>query len=270
AAGAAHRAPREGRGVGRRRQRQRPRRAVADGVGVHAAGAVGRRQRQRHWRRRPDRRPRHRRQDRHRPDDRELEVLQGPGPRLVRGVRAGEGSRGRGGRARRAWRSRRRGGGADRATDLQHHLPGEGRGGRDSRMTFGIDRRLLQNVDWPLLGATVSLVTLSATTLATLNVGRAGGGVALRQIAWFGLGIVALTVVASIDYRRLVRAAPLLYLVGLGVLVTVFALGRTVSRARRCLMVRSLSVPPSLLFNLCFDLLLVEVAWRVCARPLRY
>jgi len=30
----------------------------------------------------------------------------------------------------------------------------------------GIDRRLLQNVDWPLVGATLGLVTLSASTLA--------------------------------------------------------------------------------------------------------
>src|ERR1041384_1772373 len=91
----------------------------------------------------------------------------------------------------------------------------------------GIDRRLLQNVDWPLLGATVSLVGLSATTLATLNVGRAGGGIALRQLAWFGLGLIALLVVASIDYRRLVRIAPLLYLAGLTLLVGGVVLGRT-------------------------------------------
>ena len=134
-------------------------------------------------------------------------------------------------------------------------------------MTFGIDRRLLQNVDWPLLGATVSLVTLSATTLATLNVGRAGGGIALRQIAWFGLGIVALTIVASIDYRRLVRAAPMLYLAGLGVLVTVFALGRTVSGARRWLMVGPLSVQPSELFKLCFVLMVVWLLSTRWAQP---
>ena len=76
----------------------------------------------------------------------------------------------------------------------------------------GIDRRLLQNVDWLLVGATLGLVTLSATTLATVSVGRAGGGVAVRQLAWFGVGILALLVVASIDYRRLVQMAPLLYL----------------------------------------------------------
>src|ERR1043166_7684693 len=71
----------------------------------------------------------------------------------------------------------------------------------------GIDRRLLQNVDWPLLGAMGGLVILSATTLASLHIGRAGGNVAFRQLAWFALGLCALVLVASIDYRRLVRWA---------------------------------------------------------------
>ena len=121
----------------------------------------------------------------------------------------------------------------------------------------GIDRRLLQNVDWPLLGATASLVGLSATTLATLSVGRAGGGIALRQLAWFGVGLVALLVVASIDYRRLVRAAPLFYLAGLAALIAVFGLGRTVSGARRWLLVGPISVQPSELFKICFVLMIV-------------
>jgi len=56
----------------------------------------------------------------------------------------------------------------------------------------GIDRRLLQNVDWPLLGAMGGLVVLSATTLASLHIGRAGGNVAFRQLAWFALGLCAL------------------------------------------------------------------------------
>ena len=38
----------------------------------------------------------------------------------------------------------------------------------------GIDRRLFQNVDWPLLAAMTGLVILSATTLASLHIGRAG------------------------------------------------------------------------------------------------
>lgn len=127
----------------------------------------------------------------------------------------------------------------------------------------GIDRRLLQNVDWPLLGATVGLVILSASTLASLHVGRAGGSVAVRQLAWFGVGMVALVVVASIDYRRLVRMAPLLYLVGLGALVALFLIGRTVSGARRWVVVGPLSVQPSEVFKICFILMM---AWLLTSR----
>src|SRR5438034_1198927 len=79
----------------------------------------------------------------------------------------------------------------------------------------GIDRRLLQNVDWPLLGAMGGLVILSATTLASLHIGRAGGNVAFRQLAWFTLGLFALVAVASVDYRRLVRLAPVFFVMGL-------------------------------------------------------
>jgi len=103
----------------------------------------------------------------------------------------------------------------------------------------GIDRRLLQNVDWPLLGAMGGLVVLSATTLASLHIGRAGGNVAFRQLAWFALGLCALVVVASIDYRRLVRLAPLFFVFGLLGLASVFVMGRTVSGARRWIPRRS-------------------------------
>ena len=131
----------------------------------------------------------------------------------------------------------------------------------------GIDRRLLQNVDWPLLGAAVGLVILSASTLASLHVGRAGGSVAIRQLAWFGVGIVALVFMASIDYRRLVRAAPLFYVLGLGGLVAVFLLGRTVSGARRWLLVGPVSVQPSELFKLCFVLMAVWLLTSRWAQP---
>jgi rod shape determining protein RodA len=123
----------------------------------------------------------------------------------------------------------------------------------------GIDRRLLQNVDWPLLGAVGGLVILSATTLASLHIGRAGGNVAVRQVVWFGVGLVALLVMASIDYRRLVRAAPIIYLLGMGGLVAVFALGRSVSGARRWIWLGPMSVQPSEVFKLCFVLMAVWV-----------
>jgi rod shape determining protein RodA len=134
-------------------------------------------------------------------------------------------------------------------------------------VTFGIDRRLLQNLDWPLLGIVVALVALSTATLASLNVGRAGGNVVYRQLLWVAVGVAGLVAVASVDYRRLVRWGPLLYALGLTGLVAVFVLGRTVSGARRWIAVGPLSVQPSEAFKLCFVLMLVWLLLSRWAQP---
>ena len=121
----------------------------------------------------------------------------------------------------------------------------------------GIDRRLLLNVDWLLLASAAGLLAMSAVTLGNLSVGRAGGSVALRQLAWVGVGGFVLLLVASLDYRRLVRMAPLIYALGLGALVTVYALGRAVSGARRWIVLGPVSVQPSELFKIAFVLTIV-------------
>ncbi|MCL6640268.1 MAG: rod shape-determining protein RodA [Candidatus Rokubacteria bacterium] len=128
---------------------------------------------------------------------------------------------------------------------------------------IGIDRRLLLNVDWLLIGGAAGLALVSALTLANLHVGRAGGTVAPRQLVWAAVGLLAMVVVASVDYRRLVRAAPLLYGLGLAGLVAVFVVGRTVSGARRWLAVGPLTVQPSEFFKLAF---LLMVVWLLVAR----
>jgi rod shape determining protein RodA len=132
----------------------------------------------------------------------------------------------------------------------------------------GVDRRLLQNVDWSLLAAAAGLITMSALTLASLNVGRAGGAVAFRQLAWVGVGFMVLIVVAFLDYRRLVRMAPLVYVLGLGALVAVFLLGRSVSGARRWIVVGPLSMQPSELFKIAFVLTIVWWLTSRWAQPL--
>ncbi len=83
---------------------RRPRRALAGGVGVPAPEPLGGRQRQRDGRGGADSRARHRGQDRHRADDRQVQGREGPGPRVVRVLRAGEGA---GGGRRRDRRARR-------------------------------------------------------------------------------------------------------------------------------------------------------------------
>ena len=126
-----------------------------------------------------------------------------------------------------------------------------------------IDRRLLQNVDWLLLVTAFGLVVISTVTLASLHVGRAGGSVVVRQLVWFAIGLVVMVFLASLDTRRLVRAAPAIYLLGLAGLASVFLLGRTVSGARRWVVLGPLSVQPSELFKVCFLLMMV---WALTSR----
>jgi rod shape determining protein RodA len=123
-----------------------------------------------------------------------------------------------------------------------------------------IDRRLLQNVDWPLIAAALALICLSFISLWSL---APTGGIAWRQLVWVGVGTIALLVVIALDYRNLVRAAPAFYLVGLSLLLTVFVLGRTVSGARRWIHLGPFTFQPSELFKLIFVLTL---AWALTSR----
>ena len=129
------------------------------------------------------------------------------------------------------------------------------------------DRRLLLNVDWLLVGTALGLTALSTLTLLNLHVGRTGGTVAPRQLAWVAVGLAALGVVAGVDYRRLVRAAPVLYGLGMAGLVAVLVAGRTVSGARRWLALGPITVQPSELFKLAFVLMVVWVLVARWAQP---
>lgn len=132
---------------------------------------------------------------------------------------------------------------------------------------FRVDRRLLQNVDWVLLASALAVITLGLLTLATLAPGRGGSGIAWRQLSWVGVGLLALVVMASVDYRNLVRVAPAFYAVGLGLLLVVLVVGRTVSGARRWLPLGPIVFQPSELFKLIFVLTLVWLLTSRWARP---
>jgi len=121
-----------------------------------------------------------------------------------------------------------------------------------------MDRRLLQNVDWPLLGAAFFIIGLGLVCLWSLNPGRGISALMWRQISWVGVGLRGLIAVVSVDYRNLVRFAPVFYVVGLGLLLSVFILGRTVSGARRWIHLGPLTVQPSELFKLIF---IITLAW---------
>jgi rod shape determining protein RodA len=121
-----------------------------------------------------------------------------------------------------------------------------------------VDRRLLQNVDWLLLGAALFIIGLSLVCLWSLNPTRGISSLVWRQVSWVGVGLIGLLVAATVDYRNLVRTAPVLYVIGLGLLTSVFVLGRTVSGARRWIHLGPFTVQPSELFKLIF---IITLAW---------
>ena len=133
-----------------------------------------------------------------------------------------------------------------------------------------VDRRLLQNVDWALLATALFVITLSVASMLTLAPGRGGSALAWRQLSWVGIGLVALVMVASMDYRTLVRLAPAFYAIGVALLLVVFVLGRTVSGARRWIHLGPVTLQPSELFKLIFVLTLAWVlTWRPGEAPSR-
>src|SRR5207245_10046183 len=102
---------------------------------------------------------------------------------------------------------------------------------------------------WALLAIVVGLVVMSTVTLASLHVGRAGGSVVVRQLLWFALGLGVMVLLASLDYRRRIRAAPALYLLGLAGLAAGFVVGRSVCGVGAWLRFGPISVQPCGLFN---------------------
>src|SRR4051794_12041695 len=88
--------------------------------------------------------------------------------------------------------------------------------------------RVLKDFDWSLLAAalllsTISLVEIYSSTM-TLR-----GDYFLRQLAWVGVGVIALFIVSNIDYHLFSEQIPWFYLASLGALFYVLAFGKTVS-----------------------------------------
>ena len=82
-------------------------------------------------------------------------------------------------------------------------------------------------------------------------------------MSWLGVGLLALVLVVSVDYRNLARAAPLFYVVGVALLLLVFVVGRAVSGARRWIPLGPLTLQPAELFKLIF---VITLAWALTAR----
>jgi rod shape determining protein RodA len=123
----------------------------------------------------------------------------------------------------------------------------------------GIDRRLLYNVDWVLLGVAVALSFVGvAMVLSATHSGR-HPDLYLKQLALVGVGLLGLVVAAALDYRRLADRAFLLY--GLSVLALLYVLrfAPVIASTRRWILVGGFQLQPSELVKLAAAVFVAKV-----------
>jgi rod shape determining protein RodA len=135
---------------------------------------------------------------------------------------------------------------------------------------MAIDRRLLLNIDWPLLGTSLALTCIglalvaSATRVRHLSapaqsvVTTADGTEReppsppsretprwVRQTGAIALGLIVFLAMLAIDYRRLADHAPLFYVASVVVLLGLLLFGHPVAGTRRWLTFGPLQLQPS-------------------------
>ena len=96
-----------------------------------------------------------------------------------------------------------------------------------------VDRRLLFNVDWALLAAALLLTAIGVVTIVSATFSGRSSGLEIKQLYAISLGVFGMVVCVSLDYRRLVDRAGVLYLLTLAVLTYVLVFGPRIAGTRR-------------------------------------
>jgi rod shape determining protein RodA len=122
-----------------------------------------------------------------------------------------------------------------------------------------IDRRLLAGVDWILVGTSLLLSGLGILTIASVTRTGPAAGLYVKQLWLLGAGLVAMFVTLSLDYRRLVDRAPLLYAGGLVALLAVLYFGRVIQGTQRWFELGGMRLQPSEFIKLVVALMLAKI-----------
>ncbi len=111
-----------------------------------------------------------------------------------------------------------------------------------------IDRRLVQNFDWGLLGVTLLLALFGFLTLYSATATVSDGSLRLvyiKQIIWLCGGFIVMTMAFMLNYKLLDRWADILFVFCIILLLGVLVFGKFVSGSRRWLVLGPFSIQPS-------------------------
>ena len=112
-------------------------------------------------------------------------------------------------------------------------------------MPLGVDRRLLYNVDWVMVGTAVLLAMVGVAMVYSATHSGSTPDLYLKQLALVGAGLVGLVVAAATDYRRLADRSVLLYALSAVALVYVLHFGPLIAGTRRWVMISGFQLQPS-------------------------
>lgn len=90
-----------------------------------------------------------------------------------------------------------------------------------------------RDLDWVLLGLVLLISCIGILEIHGATVGTKFAGIYVKQIYFLIVGLVLMFVVSRIDFQLLLDAAPWLYLLGVGALLLVLAVGRVIFHSRR-------------------------------------
>jgi len=129
----------------------------------------------------------------------------------------------------------------------------------------GIDRRLIQNFEWPLLVMGVLIAIIGIINLISAAPGAIEDGmpaIAVRQMVWLGVGFVGMLAILVPDYRMLERMALPLYAVCCLLLVAVLAVAPVINGSQRWLVLGGMRLQPSELMKLALLVLFARLVSR--------
>ncbi len=127
-----------------------------------------------------------------------------------------------------------------------------------------IDRRLIQNFEWPIFVMGLLLAAIGVINLISASPEQTGGipQTAWRQLMWTGIGLAALLVALAPDYRNLERLAWPIYLGCIALLVAVLVTAPIIGGSQRWLVYGSFRLQPSELTKLAMLLLFARMLAR--------
>jgi rod shape determining protein RodA len=121
-----------------------------------------------------------------------------------------------------------------------------------------VDRRLLFNMDWVLLGAVILLCGVGVATVHSATYSGRNADLFVKQIYFVVLGLMALAVSLVADYRRLADRSAVLYLLAVGVLIAVL-MAPPIQYVHRWFRVGSVLIQPSEFVKLVAALFMAKV-----------